>query len=172
MIKKAPTPAQMIAMTLHQLIGFVISFPEEPETAQRDFREISPHFTFAPARIYEALHTGVTVHMLDAGWLRQRVCAWALAVGGRVVDLRSHGAPVPYGVRLQHAVARHLVFRPVLDKILPAGSISCHGGAEIAAAIVVGNSCRPMCRLFLLPAGGHRGNSQLRPTKRERNGSR
>ncbi|OLD56776.1 MAG: long-chain fatty acid--CoA ligase [Bacillati bacterium ANGP1] len=108
---------QMIAMTLHQLIGFVISFPEEPETAQRDFREISPHFTFAPARIYEALHTGVTVHMLDAGWLRQRVCAWALAVGGRVVDLRSHGAPVPYGVRLQHAVARHLVFRPVLDKI-------------------------------------------------------
>src|SRR5438874_185761 len=49
---------QMIAMTLHQLIGFVISFPEEPETAQRDFREISPHFTFAPARIYEALHTG------------------------------------------------------------------------------------------------------------------
>jgi len=26
----------------------------------------------------------------------------------------------------------------VLDKILPAGSISCHGGAEIAAAIVVG----------------------------------
>ncbi len=96
---------QMIAMTLHQLIAFTISFPEEPETVQRDFREISPHFTFAPARIYEALHTGVTVHMLDAGWLRQRVCTWALAVGGRVVDLRSQGARVPWGVRLQHAVA-------------------------------------------------------------------
>src|SRR3989449_3196524 len=108
---------QMIAMTLHQLIAFTISFPEEPETVQRDFREISPHFTFAPARIYEALHTGVTVHMLDAGWLRQRVCTWALAVGGRVVDLRSQGTRVPWGVRLQHAVARHLVFRPVLDKI-------------------------------------------------------
>lgn len=108
---------QMIATTLHQLIGFTVNFPEEPETAQRDFREISPHFTFAPARIYEALHTAVTVRMLDAGWLRQRVFAWALGLGGRVVDVRAEGAPVPWGLRFQHALARRLVFRPVLDKI-------------------------------------------------------
>lgn len=108
---------QMISTTLHQLVGFTINFPEEPETAQRDFREIGPHFTFAPARIYEGLHTAVTVRILDAGWLRQRVYAWALALGGRVVDLRAQNTPVPWWLRLQHVAAYWLVYRPVLDKI-------------------------------------------------------
>ncbi|TMI77128.1 MAG: long-chain fatty acid--CoA ligase [Bacillati bacterium ANGP1] len=108
---------QMVSTTLHQLVGFTVNFPEEPETAQRDFREIGPQFTFAPARIYEALHTAVTVRILDAGQLRQRACAWALAVGGRVVDLRAQSMPVPWWLRVQHAMARWLVYRPVLDKI-------------------------------------------------------
>src|SRR3989442_529141 len=108
---------QMVSTTLHQLVGFTVNFPEEPETAQRDFREIGPHFTFAPARIYESLHTTVTVRILDAGRLRQRACAWALAVGGRVVDRRGPGRPRPSVVPVRHATCRRLVYRPVVDKI-------------------------------------------------------
>ena len=33
---------QMISFTLHQLVGFTVNFPEEPETAQRDLREMGP----------------------------------------------------------------------------------------------------------------------------------
>ncbi len=108
---------QMLAATLHQLVGFTVNFPEEPETAQRDFREIGPHFTFAPARIYEDLHTAVTVRVLDSGWLRRRIYEWALAVGGRIVDLHTKQQAVPWWLRGLHALAHRLVYRPVLDKI-------------------------------------------------------
>jgi long-chain acyl-CoA synthetase len=108
---------QMLAATLHHLVGFTVNFPEEPETAQRDFREIGPHFTFAPARIYEGLHTAVTVRMLDAGWLRRQVYAWGLALGERIVELRAQHRPVPWWLRAVRVVAHWLVYRPVLDKI-------------------------------------------------------
>jgi len=108
---------QMLSVSLHQLVGFTVSFPEEPETAQRDFREIAPHFTFAPARIYEGLHTAVTVRIMDAGWLRRRIYDWGLGVGGRVVERRAEGKPVPWWLRAQRWLARWLVYRPLLDKI-------------------------------------------------------
>ncbi len=108
---------QMISTTLHLLVGFTVNFPEEPETAQRDFREIGPHFTFAPARIYEGLHTAVSVRILDAGRLRRWVYEWALGVGGRIVDLRARQAPIPAWTRALGRLAYWLVYRPILDKI-------------------------------------------------------
>ncbi|MDQ7843275.1 MAG: AMP-binding protein [Armatimonadota bacterium] len=108
---------QMLSVSLHQLVGFTVNFPEEPETAQRDFREIAPRFTFAPARIYEGLHTAVTVRILDAGWLRRKVYDWGLGVGGRIVERRADGQPVSWWLRVQRSLARWLVYRPLLDKI-------------------------------------------------------
>jgi long-chain acyl-CoA synthetase len=98
-------------------VGFTVNFPEEPETAPRDFREISPQFTFAPARIYEGLHTVVTVRMLDSGWLRRRIFEWALGLGGRVVDLQAAGQAIPWRLAALRTLAHWLVYRPVLDKI-------------------------------------------------------
>src|SRR2546426_9876594 len=79
--------------------------------------QTATHFTSAAARISESSHTAVTVSILVASRLRQWACAWALAVGGRVVDLRAQSMPVPWWVRVQHAIARWMVYRPVLDKI-------------------------------------------------------
>jgi len=123
---------QMISTSLHQLIGFTVNFPEEPDTAQRDFREIAPQFTFAPARIYEGLHTAVTVRILDAGWLRRRVYDWALGVGGRIIERRSDGKPVPAWWRLQRWIAHWLVYRPLLDKIGFTGiRVAWNGGSPL-----------------------------------------
>ncbi|HEU4797747.1 MAG TPA: AMP-binding protein, partial [bacterium] len=108
---------QMLSTSLHQLLGFTVNFPEEPETAQRDFREIAPHFTFAPARIYEGLHTDVTVRIMDSGWLRRKLYDWGLALGGRVVERRTEGRSVPWWMRAQRWLAHWLVYRPLLDKI-------------------------------------------------------
>lgn len=108
---------QMFSTSLHQLLGFTVNCPEEPETAQRDFREIAPHFTFAPARIYEGLHTDVTVRIMDSGWLRRKIYDWGLALGGRIVERRAGGSSVPWWLRAQHWLAHWLVYRPLLDKI-------------------------------------------------------
>jgi long-chain acyl-CoA synthetase len=123
---------QMLATTLHQLVGFTVNFPEEPETAPRDFREISPNFTFAPARIYEGLHTGVTVRVLNSGWLRRRIYDWALALGGRIVDLRAQGQAIPWRLRGLRALAHWWVYRPVLDKIGFLGMrVAWNGGSPL-----------------------------------------
>lgn len=108
---------QMISTTLHLLVGFTVNFPEEPETAQRDFREIGPQFTFAPARIYEGLHTAVTVRILDSGRLRRWVFDRGLRLGGHLVELRAAGRRVPWWARLLWIPAYWLVYRPILDKI-------------------------------------------------------
>lgn len=108
---------QMLSMTLHLLVGFTVNFPEEPETAQRDFREIAPHFTFAPARIYEGLHAAVSVRMLDAGWLRRQWYEWATGLGQGWVELEARGEPIPWWMRLLRPLAYWLVYRPILDKM-------------------------------------------------------
>jgi long-chain acyl-CoA synthetase len=108
---------QMLSTTLHLLVGFTVNFPEEPETAQRDFREIAPHFTFAPARIYEGLHAAVTVRMLDAGWLRRQWYEWATGLGQGWVELEARGEPIPWWMRLLRPLAYWLVYRPILDKM-------------------------------------------------------
>ncbi|MDR7421692.1 MAG: AMP-binding protein [Armatimonadota bacterium] len=123
---------QMISYSLHQLVGFTVNFPEEPETAQRDLREIGPQFTFAPARIYEGLHSAVTVRMLDAGRLRQAIYRAAMRVGIRAVELEAEGRPVPLGLRLARRAAYWTVYRPILDKIgLSRMRVAWNGGASL-----------------------------------------
>lgn len=108
---------QMLSTTLHQLVGFTVNFPEQPETAQRDFREIGPQFTFAPARIYESIHSAVTVRMLDSGPLHRLIYEWALGLGVRTVELRTEGRPVPLWLRALRVAAYWVVYRQILDKI-------------------------------------------------------
>lgn len=123
---------QMFAFTLHQSIGFTVNFPEAPETAQRDFREIGPHFTFAPARIYEGLHSAVTVRILDAGPLRRRLYDRAMRVGMEAVELEAHGKPVPAWLRLLRFIYYWTVYRPILDKIgLVRMRVAWNGGASL-----------------------------------------
>lgn len=123
---------QMISFTLHQLVGFTVNFPEEPETAQRDLREIGPQFMFAPARIYEGIHSAVAVRMLDAGPVRRRIYEAALSVAGRVVDLEVEGKPVPTWLRLLWKLCRWTVYRPLLDKVgLVRMRVAWNGGASL-----------------------------------------
>ncbi|MDR7522509.1 MAG: AMP-binding protein [Armatimonadota bacterium] len=123
---------QMFSFSLHQVVGFTVNFPEEPETAQRDFREIGPHFTFAPARIYEGLHTAVTVRILDAGPIRQWIYHTAMRHGIRAVELEAEGRPRPWWLRLARFFWYWTVYRPILDKIgMVRMRVAWNGGASL-----------------------------------------
>jgi len=123
---------QMFSFTLHQQVGFTVNFPEEPETAQRDFREIGPHFTFAPARIYEGLHSVVTVRIQDAGRIRQAIYHAAMRTGMRAVELEAEGKPVPWLLRLQRFLYYWTVYRPILDKMgMIRMRVAWNGGASL-----------------------------------------
>ena len=123
---------QMISFSLHQIVGFTVNFPEEPETAQRDFREIGPHFTFAPARIYEGLHSALTVRILDAGPLRRAITNAAMRVGIRAVELEAEGKPVPWWLQALWFLGYWVVYRPILDKIgMVRMRVAWNGGASL-----------------------------------------
>ena len=123
---------QMFSFTLHQQVGFTVNFPEEPETAQRDFREIGPHFTFAPARIYEGLHSAVTVRILDTGPIRQWIYNTAMRLGMQAVELEAEGRPVPWPLHLLRVLFYWTVYRPILDKIgMTRMRVAWNGGASL-----------------------------------------
>ena len=51
--------------------GFRVNFPERPETAWRDLREIGPHIIFSPPRVWEKMLTDVQVRIADASALKR-----------------------------------------------------------------------------------------------------
>ena len=69
-------------------VGFTINFPEEPETAQENIREIGPHVMFAPPRMYEQMTRTVQVKHLDSTWLKRSLFDTAMKIGYRVADLK------------------------------------------------------------------------------------
>ena len=63
---------QMMSISCGLQIGYTINFPEEPETAQENIREIGPHVMFAPPRMYEQMTRTVQVKYLDATWIKRK----------------------------------------------------------------------------------------------------
>ena len=70
-----------VAMALH--VGGTVNFPEEPETARDDLREIGPHVMVAPPRFWEAMCSEYQVKIADSGFMKRLATRAALALGAR-----------------------------------------------------------------------------------------
>ena len=104
-----------VAMALH--VGATVNFPEEPETAREDLREIGPHVMIAPPRFWEAMCSEYQVKIADSGFVKRLATRAALALGERAATSeRDHARPGGMG-RAQRALARLLAFRTLLDKL-------------------------------------------------------
>lgn len=97
--------------------GFTVCFPEEPETAQRDIREIGPQLIFSAPRIWDSMVTMVQERMKDAGWLKRLVYHIFMFVGGKVADLRLMKKRVPLYWRVLYAMGEFLLYRPLRDRL-------------------------------------------------------
>ena len=86
---------QMMSISCGLQAGFTINFPEEPETAQENIREIGPHVMFAPPRVYEQMVRNVQVKYLDASWSKRRAHELAMKIGYYVAELEFTKKPVP-----------------------------------------------------------------------------
>ncbi|MFB3885290.1 MAG: AMP-binding protein [Thermodesulfobacteriota bacterium] len=87
---------QMMSISCGIQAGFTLNFPEEPDTAQENIREIGPHVMFAPPRIYEQMVRNVQVKYLDATWSKRKSYEWAMKIGYHVADLKFSKKPVPW----------------------------------------------------------------------------
>jgi long-chain acyl-CoA synthetase len=86
---------QMMSISCGLQIGYTINFPEEPETAQENIREIGPHVMFAPPRMYEQMTRTVQVKYLDATWIKRKFYELSSRTGYHVADLKFQKKPIP-----------------------------------------------------------------------------
>ena len=108
---------QMMSISCGLQIGYTINFPEGPETAQENIREIGPHVMFAPPRMYEQMTRSVQVKYLDATWLKRKFYEFASAVGYRVADLKFSKTPVPWYWSLLSGLADMTVHKKLKDHL-------------------------------------------------------
>jgi long-chain acyl-CoA synthetase len=108
---------QMIGVACALWIGFTVNFPEEPETAQQDLREIGPHMLFSPPRIWENMVSDVQVRIEDSSLVKRAVYGWAMRKGGAAADLRLAKRPLPASLAFQSRLAELVCFLWIKDKL-------------------------------------------------------
>ncbi|MGD2156381.1 MAG: long-chain fatty acid--CoA ligase [Anaerolineales bacterium] len=108
---------QMMALSCGLLVGFTISFPEEPETVQHDLREIGPQVMFSPPRIWESLVSQVQVKIDDSTRLKQALFQWAMPVGYEMADTRFRKEEPSFWLRVRYTLADWLVFQSIKDHL-------------------------------------------------------
>jgi long-chain acyl-CoA synthetase len=108
---------QMMSISCGLQVGFTINFPEEPETAQENIREIGPQTMFAPPRVYEQMVRTVQVKYLDASWLKRKIYEWSMKVGYQWSDCLFEKRPVSLWLRFKRYLAHLLLFKKLKDHL-------------------------------------------------------
>jgi long-chain acyl-CoA synthetase len=125
---------QMWGMGVSPLTGMSMNFPETPETATEDFREIGPAVIITSSRFWEDLASKIRVKIADAGWIKRKLFTLGEKIGGSVVDRESKKEPVAFYLKLLHWLFSRIVYRPLLDRV---------GCAQIRAAVTGGHPISP-----------------------------
>ncbi|MBW2590453.1 MAG: AMP-binding protein [Deltaproteobacteria bacterium] len=108
---------QMMSISCGLQIGYTINFPEAPETAQENIREIGPHVMFAPPRMYEEMTRRVQVKYLDATWIKRKLYELSTKIGYHVANLKFEKKPVPFYWKLLEWFAYITVQKKLKDHL-------------------------------------------------------
>ena len=108
---------QMMSFACSLQTGFTLNFPEEPETAIDNVREIGPKMMFSPPRIWENLVSTVQVKIEDTTPLKRRIYDWAINVGYEMADLRFQKERPSPGQKFKYWVADWTIFQEIKDQL-------------------------------------------------------
>ena len=129
---------QMWGVGVALLGGMIMNFPEMPETATEDFREIGPSFIITSSRFWEDLASRIMVKMDDAGFIKRRLFDFSTKIGKKMVELQSKKESVPGHLQLIHRIASCIIYQPLLDRIGCAGFQSAFtGGHPISPDVIL-----------------------------------
>ena len=108
---------QMMSLSTALAVGFTVNFPEEPETAMENIREIGPQVMFAPPRIWENLSSAVQVKMMDATPLKRLAFSALMPVGYELAERRFKREAIPLRWQLLYRLAELGLFRSLRDRL-------------------------------------------------------
>lgn len=106
--------------------------PENPETVQRDLRELGPDAMLAPPRIWENMLTLMQIKGSDASPMKRRVFEHFRGLAERCELKRSDGKALSLGDRVGLALGEIFVYGPVRDQLGLRKARWCYtGGAPL-----------------------------------------
>nr|WP_321255115.1 AMP-binding protein [uncultured Pseudodesulfovibrio sp.] len=108
---------QMMAVASALLFGFCVNFPENPDTASNDSREIGPHFIFSPPRVYESIAAKVQGDIMETTKFKRFLYNLFLPIGYEYVDTVFAGKTPSAWLKLKYFVADQGLFRALRDRL-------------------------------------------------------
>ena len=126
---------QMLTTFLPIYLGSQVNFGESIRTVQEDLREVAPTMFLGVPRIWEKLHSSISIKMQETGVLRRRLFEHFMAACAPLAE--KPRARWSLNERLRYALAYWLIFRALQNFIgMRATSVALTGAAPIAPDVV------------------------------------
>ncbi len=127
---------QMLTTFVPLYLGSRVDFGESIRTVQEDLREVAPTMFLGVPRIWEKLHSAISIKMHEAGGWRQRLFEAGLRACAPFAHKAAHQRSL--GEKLRFAFYYSLVFRALQNFIgLRQARVALTGAAPISPAIVL-----------------------------------
>jgi long-chain acyl-CoA synthetase len=117
-------------------IGYTIAFCPDPYAVAEALPAVRPTVFPSVPRVFEKVHTGVTLKFEEASGAKRRLIDWALHVGQEVSELRQADRPIPALLAMRHRLADRLVYSKIKDRLGGRLRIGVSGGAPLAQEII------------------------------------
>lgn len=118
----------------HVYTGVILNFPEEPETARENIREIAPEGILYNSRLWESLVGMVQVQLIESTWLNRKLYDLFLPIGYKVADHTLRGDAIGLGLKVAYQAGDLAVFAPLRNQL---------GLSRIRTAYTSGSSLSP-----------------------------
>lgn len=118
----------------HVYTGVILNFPEEPETARENIREIAPEGILYNSRLWESLVGMVQVQIIESTWLNRKLYDLFLPIGYKVADHTLRGEAIGLGLKAAYQLGDLAVFAPLRNQL---------GLSRIRTAYTSGSSLSP-----------------------------
>jgi len=119
-------PEQWFGIGCHLLSASILNFAEEPETQQRDIKEVRPNIVCYGARQWESQAAMVQARILDADPLKRFAFRLFMPIGHQMADLKYRKKKPGFFLRMLYTLADLSLFRPLRDSLGLSKARTCY----------------------------------------------
>ena len=115
--------------------GVVIAYAEAVTKVGENLQEVRPEVFAAVPRLFEKMRERIMNNVATSSASKQKIFHWALGIAAKRLDYRVTGRAMPFGLKVQSAVADKLVFRKILERLGGNVRYVLSGGAPLSAEL-------------------------------------
>lgn len=108
---------QLMSVAAPLVVGYTVNFPEKPETAMADMREIGPHIMLSLPKVWESIAATVRIRMMDSTPFKKFMFNTLMPIGEKYADTLLTGSSPPLHLKIGRFFAHVLLFRALKDRL-------------------------------------------------------